>query len=86
MKARSFSLTLVVLALAISFVSGAQTHTKAAWTTKFTSPIGWQRIHSLGYIIVSTGHALYAVDPDNGKIMWENKNFAALDYSWYEEI
>lgn len=85
MKACSFSLSLIVLALAC-FASTAQTPTKAAWTTKFTSPIDWQRIHSLGYIIVSTGEGLYAINPDDGKIMWENKNFAALDPSLYEEI
>lgn len=86
MKARIFSLSLLALAFAYCFVSTAQTPTKAAWTTKFTGTIGWQRIHSLGYIIVSTSDGLYAVNPDDGKIMWENKDFAALDASLYEEI
>ena len=86
MKARLYSSALVVLALTFGYVSTAQTPTKAAWTTKFTSPISWQRIHSLGYIIVSTSKGLYAVNPDDGKIMWEKKEFAALDNSWYEEI
>jgi outer membrane protein assembly factor BamB len=85
MKTRLFSLSFL-LALTYCFVSTAQVPTKAAWSTKFTSPIAWQRIHSLGYIIVSTGNGLYAVNPDDGKIMWENKDFAALDASLYEEI
>lgn len=86
MKARFLSLSLALLALTSFFLSNAQTLTKAGWSTKFTSPIGWQRIHSLGYIIVSTSNGLYAVNPDDGKIMWEKKEFAALDNSWYEEI
>lgn len=86
MKSRIFSLSFVLLAFANCIVSTAQTPANAAWTAKFTSPIGWQRIHSLGYIIVSTGSGLYAVNPDDGKIMWENKDFAALDASLYEEI
>src|SRR5690606_41227564 len=86
MKARFLSLSLALLALTSFFLSNAQTLTKAGWSTKFTSPIGWQRIHSLGYIIVSTSNGLYVVNPDDGKIKWEEKEFAALDTTWHEEI
>jgi outer membrane protein assembly factor BamB len=70
----------------ISASSFAQPKAAPAWSTKFSSAINWQRVHSLGYILVSTNDALYAVNPTDGVISWENKSFAALDPSMMEEV
>lgn len=86
MKNSFFPFLLAGLILFFPLISKAQSHTKPAWSTKFTSDINWQRIHSLGYIIVSTNHGLYGVNPDNGMIMWERKEFAALDPAMFEEV
>ena len=86
MKNSVFSFLLVGLILLFSSLTQAQSHSKAAWSTKFTSEVNWQRIHSLGYIIVSTNNGLYGVNPDNGTIMWERKEFAALDPAMFEEV
>lgn len=64
----------------------AQTKIPAAWTAKFKSAINWQRIHSLGYLIVSTNDALYGVNPADGKVLWENKAFPAINAADYEEV
>jgi hypothetical protein len=64
----------------------AQPKTAAAWSAKFKSPINWQRIHSLGYLIVSTNDGLYGVNPSDGKIIWENKSFPALAPDTFEEV
>ncbi|HEY5825385.1 MAG TPA: hypothetical protein VIT44_13515 [Cyclobacteriaceae bacterium] len=75
--------------LGLIFISAslfAQPKTAPAWSTKFSSAINWQRVHSLGYILVSTNDALYAVNPADGVISWENKSFAALDPSMMEEV
>jgi outer membrane protein assembly factor BamB len=64
----------------------AQPKAAPAWSAKFSSAINWQRVHSLGYILVSTNNALYAVNPTDGVILWENKSFAALDPSTMEEV
>ncbi|MBI1767251.1 MAG: PQQ-binding-like beta-propeller repeat protein [Bacteroidetes bacterium] len=72
--------------LFISLLSLAQPKTAASWSAKFTSAINWQRVHSLGYIIVSTNDGLYGVNPTDGKIIWENKKYAALDPSLLEEV
>jgi len=68
------------------FVYAQQKSAPPAWSAKFTSAINWQRIHSLGTIIVSTNNALYGVNPSDGTISWENKSFAALNPSMMEEI
>jgi outer membrane protein assembly factor BamB len=77
------------LGLAVLLISTgcfAQPKKAAAWTAKFSHVINWQRVHSLGYIIVSTPVALYGVNPNDGKIMWENKTYAALDPSMMQEV
>ena len=67
-------------------LSMAQRKQSVAWTAKFKNPINWQRVHSLGYLIVSTNDALYGVNPSDGNVLWENKNFPALAPSTFEEV
>jgi len=81
---RQLSLGMGVLLLSIACL--AQPKKPPAWSAKFNSAINWQRIHSLGYIIVSTNDGLYAVNPSDGKIMWENKSYPALDPSMMQEV
>src|SRR5687767_8692091 len=64
----------------------SQPKTAPAWSAKFKSPINWQRVHSLGYIIVSTNDGLYGVNPNDGKTLWENKSFPALNSSNFQEV
>lgn len=72
--------------LLIPAFSNAQQKQPAAWSAKFKSPINWQRVHSLGYLIVSTNDALYGVNPMDGKILWENKTFPALNPATFDEV
>lgn len=72
--------------LLISHVALAQQKSSPAWTARFGSAISWQRVHSLGYLLVSTSTALYGVNPTDGKILWENTSFGNLDPSTMEEI
>lgn len=64
----------------------AQQKLTPAWSARFSTTINWQRVHSLGYIIVSTNEGLYGVNPSDGTIAWENKTFTALDPSMMEEV
>src|SRR5688572_29489303 len=64
----------------------AQQKLTPAWSARFSTTISWQRVHSLGYIIVSTNEGLYGVNPADGTIAWENKTFTALDPSMMEEV
>ncbi|NJM26843.1 MAG: PQQ-binding-like beta-propeller repeat protein [Bacteroidia bacterium] len=77
---------LVLAACAFASPSYAQVTTPIAWSAKFKSTVNWQRLHSLGYLVVNTNDGLYAVNPHDGNILWENKNFAALDPANYEEV
>lgn len=86
MKNLAFSFLFLSLAFLFPAVIHAQPHVQPAWSAKFTSPVNWQRIHSLGYIIVSTNDGLYGVNPADGKILWERKDFPALDPALFEEV
>lgn len=86
MRNSAFSFLLAVLIILFPSLTEAQSHIKVSWSAKFTSGVNWQRIHSLGYIIVSTNDGLYGVNPDNGAVMWERKEFAALDPAMFEEV
>jgi outer membrane protein assembly factor BamB len=77
---------LVCIAMMMSIISYSQPKTSSAWSAKFKSPVNWQRIHSLGYLIVSTKDGLYGVSPNDGRILWENKNFPALNPDQFEEV
>lgn len=66
--------------------ANAQSKTPPAWSAKFKSAINWQRVHALGYLIVSTNDGLYGVHPDDGRILWENTNYPALDPARFQEV
>lgn len=82
--------TLFASILAFLFCAGltcyGQKKLEPAWRTKFTNPITWQRVHSLGYIIAETNDALQAIDPHTGKKIWENVSFGGLNPDQYEEV
>ena len=69
-----------------AFVCNAQPKTAPSWSAKFKTPITWQRVHSLGYLIVNTNDGLYGVNPDDGKILWQNKSFATVNPEAYSEV
>ena len=70
----------------VTTLCDAQPKSNKAWSAKFGSSINWQRVHSLGYLVVSTNDGLYGVNPTDGKIHWENKGFAAVNSANYNEI
>jgi outer membrane protein assembly factor BamB len=80
---RMFALVMLV---AITTLSVAQTKKAPAWSAKFKSPVNWQRVHSLGYLIVSTNDGLYGVNPSDGKILWENTSYPALNVDNFQEV
>jgi outer membrane protein assembly factor BamB len=85
-KMKKNIINLLVILLLTPALSMGQQKQPVAWTAKFKNSINWQRVHSLGYLIVSTNDALYGVNPSDGNILWENKNFPALSPSTFEEV
>jgi len=83
---RILSRMLAVCIMILPFICNAQPKTAPSWSAKFKTSINWQRVHSLGYLIVSTNDGLYGVNPNDGKIIWENKGFAALNPEYYQEV
>jgi outer membrane protein assembly factor BamB len=76
----------ILLLVCISILAHAQPKTPPAWSYKFKTPIQWQRVHSLGHIIVSTSEGLFAISPNDGKLLWENRQFPSLNPDMYSEI
>jgi outer membrane protein assembly factor BamB len=81
-----FRMLLLTIFVSYAMLNYAQPKTAPAWSAKFKSAVNWQRVHSLGYLIVSTNDGLYGVNPNDGKILWENKNFPALNPANFEEV
>lgn len=79
------ALFFIIMSCAVWTAFG-QPKTAPSWTAKFASPISWQRVHNLGYIVVCTSDALYGVNPHEGTIIWENRSFAGLDPANFNEI
>ena len=77
---------LVFIFVLTTCTSYAQQKLPAAWMAKFKSPINWQRVHSLGFLLVSTNDGFYGVNPIDGKILWENKSFPALNPEAFQEV
>lgn len=77
---------LAVCMVVSAWMAQAQPKTAPSWSAKFKTAIHWQRVHSLGYLVVSTQDGLYGVNPDDGKILWENKAFPALNPEFYQEV
>lgn len=82
----TIKMLLVVTLFNVTTWTAAQTKKAPSWSAKFKSAVNWQRVHSLGYLIVSTNEGLYGVNPSDGKILWENKNYPALNVDNFQEV
>ena len=83
---KALSRALAACMVMLTLLANAQPKSAPSWSAKFKTPITWQRVHSLGYLIVNTNDGLYGVNPDDGKILWQNKNFAAINPEFYQEV
>jgi hypothetical protein len=72
-KSYTLSLSAKMIAAFVLLVSitalRAQT-VSPAWEAELPGPIQWQKVTSLGNLIVSTGTELHGIDPATGKISW----------------
>lgn len=75
-----------VVVLTSQISAAQQPKAQPSWSAKFPTAITWQRVHSLGYVVVCTSDGLYGINPADGKILWTNKTFAALDPAMMQEI
>ncbi len=63
-----------------------QAEISPSWRKSFGSPVNWQKITNIGYLIVSTNNALYGINPETGDVLWENKTLAAIPEEAYEQV
>ena len=57
-----------------------------SWRMDFQRPIGWQRVTTLGDLIVNTAGGLYAVEPETGNLRWSHTDLGNLPRGGFEEI
>ena len=57
-----------------------------AWSRDFAVPIRWQRVTSIGQLLVDTRDGLYAVDPETGEVGWSLTRLGALSEEGFEEL
>ncbi|MDJ0928088.1 MAG: PQQ-binding-like beta-propeller repeat protein [Gammaproteobacteria bacterium] len=57
-----------------------------SWAMDFGAPVTWQRVTSLGDLIVSTSKGLYGLDPQTGVTLWSHADLANLSDEGFEEI
>lgn len=64
----------------------AQPKTAPLWSVDLQYVINWQRVHSLGYLIVGSGKALHCIHPQDGKILWQHEAFADVKAANFKEV
>ncbi|MEQ9219933.1 MAG: hypothetical protein RLO17_17895 [Cyclobacteriaceae bacterium] len=74
--------TALLMIFAVSLFAQKQ----AAWTTSFDGPVNWQRVTSLGQLVVNSGNSLVGIDTDTGDRLWKIDGFLNLDINSYQGI
>ena len=84
---RAAAFDLHVAALALLVAGPALSAPKpAAWTRDFAAPVEWQRVTSLGQLVVSTSAGLHAVDPATGDVVWTQTSLKGLPEDGFQEL
>jgi outer membrane protein assembly factor BamB len=84
---RAAALGLHVAALALLVADPALSAPKpAAWTRDFAAPVEWQRVTSLGQLVVSTSAGLHAVEPATGNVVWTQTSLRGLPEDGFQEL
>lgn len=73
--------------LALNFlIFSAYAQNEPSWSQSFDSPVVWQRVTSLGQLIVHSGGSLIGINTENGEKMWQVPNLGNLNESGFEEL
>ncbi len=59
---------------------------KATWNLSFDQPVVWQKVTSLGQLIVHSGTSMIGVNTDSGEKIWKVDGIGNLDIESYEGI
>jgi outer membrane protein assembly factor BamB len=89
MSARHCPATVRALALSVAGIVLTAVAARAAdptWSYKSDADIVFQRLTSLGSLLVSTDSRLEALDPSNGNVLWTNAELKGLRECYYDEL
>jgi len=84
MLARALTVAASLVGLVVPAAHGADV--TPSWTKDFVVPVQWQRVTSIGHLLVDTRDGLYAVDPTSGQVRWSLLGLGALREDGFEEI
>ena len=77
----------IITFLAICFLTvSAQYASEPSWTANFSSPVNWQRVTNLGYLIVNSQDGLFGIDPETGKTIWNINELGTLPEGSFSPI
>lgn len=85
---RSLRLISVTSLIVTAFISSAACSDEIApsWVSEFHAPVQWQRVTTVGDLVVSTSAALHGVNPVTGDVTWTHADLAGLPASGFREI
>lgn len=78
---KTYLLFLLIIAFSIS-----RAEITPSWKKNFDSPVAWQKVTNIGYLIVSTEKALYGINPESGETLWENTKLGSIPVESYEQV
>jgi len=76
----------ITLTLALTLSASLLFSQSKAWEKQFSGSVNWQRVTSLGFLLVNTSNGLYGIDTENGNVLWENLDLAGIPESSYSPI
>jgi outer membrane protein assembly factor BamB len=74
----------LIYCLSICIINAIYAQQTPLWSKKIAS--GWQRITSLGYLVVGSTGRLSALDPETGNVLWEKSDLGTVQEQMVEEI
>lgn len=78
--------TSIVLSLLILVTALAGAADKPLWSFNAGSEVKWQRVTSLGFLLVGTPDALTCLDTENGAVLWKRTDLDAIEPDSTDEL
>ena len=76
----------LVTGLMIVSMAAASQNLKATWDVAMKSPVQWQKVTPLGYLVVSTANGLAGVNTETGAEVWNIPSLKNCPENSYEPV
>lgn len=76
----------ITLFAALTILLGGLSAQQQIWEAQLSGSINWQRVTSLGYLVVGASDALYGIDNETGTVLWQDAELAGMAEESYAPI